>query len=367
MKHSSIVGGSTAKRVIRCPGSVTLATQAPPRPPSKYAEEGTLLHEAMAQYLYDSDKHQDIRQGLTEAQREKFDAAIMCLDELDPHNEMEMWIEANVHFGDLLPDVFGSCDLLGRMGDRVIILDWKFGDGVPVQAEENEQLMFYTAAAMRTPQYEEVFKNAREIECIIVQPPFTRRWVTGFDRIRQFERELLHAVKTALKPNAPLSTGEHCRFCPAKPLCPEMTGEAARVLAAKAREVNTEQLSAYLEMADRLEHWITDVREFATELLEQNISIPRYKLVAKRGVRKWVDEAQAKAALMAHLPESEVMESTLISPAQAEKKLKKLKLTLPEGQVVSVSSGNTMASEDDPRPPVLLLGQQLTKALGKLV
>ena len=57
----------------------------------------------------------------------------------------------------------------------------------------------------------------------------------------------------------------------------------------------------------------------------------------------------------------------MLSPAQVEKKLKKLKLELPQGLTTTVSSGNTMASEDDPRPAVLMIGKQLTAALGKLV
>ena len=54
MQHSKIVGGSTAKRVINCPGSVALVQQMPERPSSKYADEGTLLHNVIAQIL-DSD------------------------------------------------------------------------------------------------------------------------------------------------------------------------------------------------------------------------------------------------------------------------------------------------------------------------
>ena len=45
--HSRVVGGSTAKRVIACPGSVALCAAMPPKPSSKYADEGTLLHNVM--------------------------------------------------------------------------------------------------------------------------------------------------------------------------------------------------------------------------------------------------------------------------------------------------------------------------------
>ena len=50
-QHSNIVGGSTAKRVIACPGSVALVQQVPPKPSSSYADEGTLLHTVISTIL----------------------------------------------------------------------------------------------------------------------------------------------------------------------------------------------------------------------------------------------------------------------------------------------------------------------------
>jgi hypothetical protein len=61
------------------------------------------------------------------------------------------------------------------------------------------------------------------------------------------------------------------------------------------------------------------------------------------------------------------METALLSPAKAEKVLKKHGLTLPEGSVVAISSGSTLANEDDPRPALLQIGQQLTAALSKII
>jgi hypothetical protein len=50
MQHSNIVGGSTAKRVINCPASVNLVNKVPPKGSSDYANEGTMLHAAIADY-----------------------------------------------------------------------------------------------------------------------------------------------------------------------------------------------------------------------------------------------------------------------------------------------------------------------------
>ena len=61
------------------------------------------------------------------------------------------------------------------------------------------------------------------------------------------------------------------------------------------------------------------------------------------------------------------METKLLSPAQMEKVLKKRKLSMPADLIVAISSGNTLAPEDDPRPAALQIGRQLSAALGKIV
>jgi Protein of unknown function (DUF2800) len=374
VSHSNIVGGSTAKRVINCPGSVKLCQQVPPKPSSSYADTGTLLHTVIADLLGTDKPLRDLigmeYNGIVfdqEMAGMKILPAIEALNEIDKDETMEFAVEQTVGFGDLLPGVFGSCDLIGRIGDRAVILDWKFGDGVAVEADENPQLMFYAAAAMRTPSLSWVFDGAKEVECIIVQPPSIKRWVTSFDRLRMFERELVFAVKQSEKPDAALHAGEHCRWCAAKPICPQMTGAADRALAKQVKELNTKELGLALVKADMLEEWIKDLRALAIQVLEKNGEVPGYKLVQKRGTRQWIDEQKATEALLASLPESEVIERSLVSPAQAEKKLKKLKLALPDGLTTSVSSGTTLASVDDPRPAVLQIGQQLTAALTKLM
>ena len=374
MQHSNIVGGSTAKRVINCPGSVALVQKMPPKPSSKYADEGTLLHDTIAEHLatlqpletFLGKKYQD--QVLTqELIDEKLVPALALLDEIDPKQEMTYEVETRVGFGDLLPGVFGSTDFVGRLGNKAVVLDWKFGDGVVVTAEENEQLMFYAAAAMRTDALKWAFEGATEIECVIVQPPMIRRWTTTPERIAQFEHQLVRAVKAAEQPDAGLKAGEHCRWCAAKPVCPQMTGEVERAALVQLKEIDAATLGQYLAKADTLEGWITDLRALAFQLLEKNIPVPGYKLVQKQARRQWVDEAKAIAALHdMGVPRAELFSPEEIrSPTQIEKVLKKRKLALPDDLVKSVSSGTTLASEDDSRPAVLQLGD-LRAAISKL-
>ena len=102
--HSKIVGGSTAKRVIACPGSVALSATMPPKPSSKYADEGTLLHDAIAQVL-GKDVLPESLLGMTyqdqvlteELIENKLHKALDLLGVVDPNLEMEYAVETEVN------------------------------------------------------------------------------------------------------------------------------------------------------------------------------------------------------------------------------------------------------------------------------
>ena len=372
MQHSRIVGGSTAKRVIACPGSVALVDKMPPQPSSSYADEGTLLHDTIADILDKGSKPEDhigrAHAAVTLSENlvfEKLIPALSALDDIDPEGVMEYAVESRVGFGDFLPDVFGSTDLLGRIGDRAIVLDWKFGSGVAVEVEENAQLLFYAAAAMRTPETQWAFDGAKEVELIIVQPPSVKRWLTSVERIKAFEKDLAAAVKKALKPDAPLASGDHCKWCAAKPVCPLMTGAIDRITKAKIEALPVEQIAHYLDQIAVVESFLKDLQQLAHGLIEEGQTVPGWKLVNKRATRSWIDEDKAVAFLSSVGVEAWA-EPKPISPAVAEKALKKAKIALPDDLVVAVSSGSTLAPESDPRPAVVQIGQTLRKALSKV-
>ena len=372
MSHSVIVGGSTASRVINCPGSVALVAKMPPKPSSKYADEGSLLHEVIAEvvafgknpYDFIGRKFNDIE--LTEELvNDNLVPALELFGQVDPDYALEFEVETRVGFGDLLPGVFGSTDLVGRLGDTAIVLDWKFGDGVPVPAEENYQLLFYACAAKRTELTKWAFDGAKDVELIIIQPPAIKRWKTTFERLEEFERQLLAAVKSAGSDDAPLKVGSHCRWCAAKPICPQMTGAVDRARKTALTNLPADQISAYLHQAELLENWIRDLRELAFDMLENDTPVPGWKLVAKRASRSWTDSAAAEKFLRDNNIDP-FKEPELLSVAQAESKLKKSKTPLPHDLIASISSGSTLAPESDPRPAVLNIGRQLNAALSKL-
>jgi len=220
---------------------------------------------------------------------------------------------------------------------------------VAVEATENYQGMFYAAAAMRTPETAWVFEDVEEIEIIIVQPPMVKRWVTTPERIAKFEFDLIAAVNG---PRTKLESGEHCRWCAAKPTCPLVTGAVDRAHKTDLLRLDAEQIGEYLTQAELLQSWIDDLQALAFEMLEKNVKVPGWKLVAKRGTRQWIKDEYAVELLG-----DKAYEKKLLSVAQAEKLIGKKKF--PSDVSVSVSSGSTLAPEDDPRPAVIDLGKQL--------
>ena len=370
--HSNVVGGSTAKRVMACPGSVALVQKMPPQPSSVHADTGTLLHNTIASILETGKPPHEFLGAtynaieLTEDLLErKLLPALAALDEIDPDKTMEYAVEQVVGFGNALPGVFGSADLVGRIGNRGVLLDWKFGDGVAVSAEENPQGLFYVAAALRTTKTKWAFLDVEDIEIIIVQPPYVKRWVTTPARVKQFEAELMLAVRAAEQPDAPLAAGDHCRWCTAKTICPVVSGAVARAARTAIKTVNVDRLAEALGQIDLLEGYIKDARDMAQQLLENGVEVPGWKLVPKRATRKWSDDKKVLTALTeAGLNIEQLTDPK--SPAQMEKVLKKHNVPMPTDLIVSVSTGNTLAPEDDPRPAVLQIGKQLSAALGKL-
>ena len=272
-------------------------------------------------------------------------------------------VESEVSFGEYITEAFGSCDILVRVGSKAVVLDWKFGH-FSVSAEENEQLMFYCAAAMRTKP--EFFNGVKELELVIIQPTLgaPTRWVTNLPRIAWFERELRAAVVAAHSETPRYKEGDHCRWCDAQPICPLMTGAMEVCLKADLETIGIEKLGLAFAQTYILESFITKLRALVELAVDSGIEVPGCKLVEKRPPRKWVNEEQAAMELAKELTQDEMYETKLRSPAQI---LKKHKLDLPEGLIVKESSGTTVVPDSDPRPAVLLIGKQLEKALGRLL
>jgi hypothetical protein len=348
--HSSVVGGSSAGRVLACPGSIPLVQSVPAPPSSPYAEEGTALHEAMAHILLNDLRAYDV-EGLRfndhvisgEQVAECIVPCVMAFDEIVGNREVD--VEVSAPFPGI-PGAFGTADVVYYDDEDCLvgIIDWKFGGGVAVDATDNAQLKFYSCAAKAAAR-----NRAPRLRGTIVQPRHDYAETVTFEpaQLDAFATELLMAVRG----REGLHLGPHCRWCPAKAICPAQHSQLAEL--GQLSDIAAD-LPRLLHLADRAEEAITEIRRLALEALEHGQSVPGWKLVAKRATRHWAVGQRTLSRRLNKLVGRKldlVKPQELISPAQAEKLIKPHKL--PDGLTTSASSGNTMAPSTDPRPQVM--------------
>jgi hypothetical protein len=375
--HSDIVGGSTAARLLACPGSYSLIKKLPAaalETDSAYASEGTALHEVMAKAINGTMSFRcagtTMSNGVTITERmvnDLLDLTASALDGLIPDDEqVKLLTELQVEFPGI-KGAFGTLDLCIATRDRLAVIDFKFGKGVHVKAiypdDEkgdllNAQLLFY-ACALRNS-YPQLFNGVETIELGIVQPAFgTSMVVVELNELDAFEVALKKAVKVAKGKNPPMTRGDHCRFAPCKAICPHWTAPLfdanllARALESRGKSTGEDYgivLAAGLRAAPLIEALLAEYRAQAYAYLDAGHEVPGFKLVPKRAVRKWNDEATAESALhKLGLPITTIITSACITPAAAEKALKSIKKELPGELWSAVSSGSTVAPADDSR------------------
>ena len=356
--HHSKVGGSVVHRIIACPWSLANVERGIPQQTSDAAAEGTALHSLLEMYYTErvatldevlNKKIEGVE--ITEERLELAKDAGRALDEYMDRLEEEIGMpcevefERTVHFGDHIPDAWGTCDIILRCGSVLGVLDYKFGR-VHVNVKDNSQLKFYAQAARYSdPKY----KECLTVEMSIIQPRSENTLTTAVvlpEELDAFETELLIALKEAEGPNPRCITGSHCRFCSLEAVCPEKTGLADAALAASIEDFDLDKLVYWMERKDELDSFLTAVRTGVLNLLEAGRRVPGFKLVARRANRKWKSERQVVDYFKAHgLEFEQYMDMKLRSPAQMEKELDEL----PDEFVVKKSSGVTVASEADKR------------------
>jgi len=370
-------GGSTIARTIKCPAWVNVAKDLPKGKSSDAADEGTLLHNCMEDWLM-KDKQPDDMLGTTYKQIEltpdllndKLLPAINSMEDVLKLFDIEDYICEP--FVSLAPDVGGSIDFIGRSADgkQVLLVDYKFGFH-PVSATDNKQLLFYALCASLDPATEHLFEGVDFIGMYIIQPT-TDSGMSGSivipEELDDFETEVARAIRLSKKPDAIAATGDHCKFCPAMPTCALKTGKAL-----KAKTMDPTQLATMAEMlalAEELEPWIKKVKTVAHEQMELGAKVEGYKLVNKRAMRVWNDKALVGDTIRKakKIKLEEGFDMKLKTPAQLEKlcKVKGVDFKKYESYVSSVSSGTTLAKADDARPEVKITSDQLEE-LTKLI
>lgn len=374
MSQHARLSPSSASRWLRCPGSVALSDGLPDSS-SVYADIGTAAH-ALAERCFQYKKDTSffvgevIRFGETgvTVDEDMASAVQVYLDyvrRLPPSFTVlhEQRLPLTPLTGEL--DAFGTADTVAFDGDTLLIVDYKNGRGVEVDALDNEQMMMYAAAARAEYRLLGFFTKFR---VVIVQPNCDNISEFEFDntQLDDFTARVAFASSVALEPCvvtlSMLKPSEKaCMWCKAKAICPALKAKVETIVSAsfdnldKTSEVD---LADSMTFTDLVEDWSRAVRAEVERRLVSGIAVKGYKLVQGRmGARQWVDkdEVTAKVTGVSGLPGDYIFKTELLSPTQMEKKLtKKYPDVWADLQVMITrkEGAPSVAPESDERPAI---------------
>lgn len=359
MSDHARLSPSAAKMWMACPGQPALAAKVENRS-SSYADEGTDAHWLAAEIILGKVKPV-LGVRCPKGNMSTLDmltAVSVYVAEVKRHiRQGDDWdIEQRLRYSD---EVWGTADFVRyRPGTgELLVMDYKHGQGVPVEVEDNPQVLIY--GLMKAKHM--VNRGITKITFGIVQPRCehpdgpVRYWTVDALALMDFEDKLVEAIEATRRSDAKLVVGAHCRWCPPKAICPEtkrLALETAQNDFGPALPYVPAELAATLERIPIIESWVKATREFAYSEAIAGNAIPGFKLVEKRATRKWASEAEAAAALETLLQRDEIYEPpSLLSPAKVEKLLGKNGKKQIASLTVAESSGLTLVHESDKRPP----------------
>jgi hypothetical protein len=165
------------------------------------------------------------------------------------------------------------------------------------------------------------------------------------------------ACAEALTGGARLERGAHCRFCPARPICPAHTGPlldlAQFAVPTPTADDYLQLLAAGLNLVDAVKEIGKALHDQAKQALRAGDVVPGYTLSAGRAVRSWQNEAAAAPALLKlGLARDDVLIELLRSPKQVETRAKARGVKVPKELIVSHPSGVSLVRVANARAPV---------------
>ena len=332
MTYHSPLGASGASRWMACPGSVALRVALEPSEksedePPAYTTDGTTAHAGAAWCLEnDADTWEIIGQtfegheftlDMAKAVQVYLDAV---RDDIRPTSlaVFEKWVS-----DDLLHADFGGTTDCGVVNDSLLtVSDYKNGVGVVVEIRRNPQIMYYAYGLIRKlndPAITTVRLRVVQPNAFHPQGP-VREWNCTVEELTEWaELELLPAMRRT-EVDQSLEPGSHCRFCPARIVCPAMSGmwgAFAGASAGDAPALSDAELGRQYQLTEAVMIYKKALGDEVYRRLLHGKEVPFVQLEEKTADRAWKDGAEDR--FKAEYGDKAYSNPKLLSPAQMEK------------------------------------------------
>lgn len=406
---------SQSERFTLCRGSVNLLQRTPPRPTSKWAEEGTQAHNVLeyalrnsieraadvltlADFAYITFENDDKRKEFCASVDDALDYVFALLQEIDLlHGDAVLFVESEVHppVSSAPGEASGFCDIAiySASARRLWVMDYKHGAGIAKAVIGNSQVKQYACGFLFQDNSSVDPANVDTVTLVIIQPRAfhpdgdIRAYDTTPAALFDYLMELDAIIEDCQRPDAPLTPGEdQCRFCDARTTCPAAEAAALRSISttfaavrdvAEPRLPDPKQLDvqrlAYIKQSRSLiVGWLDAVDKHIDELMRSGQEVPGFKMVQTRAEREWYGddkEVISKLAGLIGCTDYELYRVKMPTITDAERMVvEAFKARVPRGRrkqaaedakqamaflTLKQSSGNvTVVPAEDPRPAV---------------
>lgn len=274
-------------------------------------------------------------------------------------------LESRVYYSRYAPDGYGRADCIMIYPPVLRVADYKNGTGIPVEAEENPQMMLYALGALET--YAPIYGDSIDtIQMTIIQPNAggVKEWSIsrkdleywGAHTVRP-AAELAYAGKGDFVPSTPNDGPEdRCHFCRAKATC---TARSEMYLGLETYEKKKPPLLTDAEVGGILERaagqaaWASGLKDYALKTILNGGAIPGFKAVEGRSTREWDGGTDAAFNKLKErgVEEALLWERRPVTPPALEKALGKKPFEAVADLVVKKPGKPTLAPETDSRKP----------------
>ena len=362
-KHA-VLSSSSSHRWLNCSPSARLEQEFEDRE-TEAAAEGTAAHALCEHKLRRVLKLQSRRKPIS-----RYDS-----DEMDMHTDGYVQfvletlaevrkncadplinIEQRLDFSCYVPDGFGTGDCI-IIGDKIMhVIDFKYGQGVLVEAEHNPQMMLYALGALRL--FDSLY-DIEEVAMTIYQP---RRenistWTIPVSELKAWaENELVPKARLAYEGKGEYRPGPWCTFCKAAVKCRARAEEKLRLAQyefAKPPLLTDTEIEDILGKLDDLTRWAEEIKTYAQDAaLNHGKQWHGYKVVEGRSVRKYSNEdAVVEAANAAGY--HDIFRKTLLPLTEMERLMGKQEFqSILGGLIIKPAGKPTLVPASDKRPAI---------------
>ncbi len=361
MADHAVLSASGSHRWLNCTPSARLELEFE-NTGSEAAKEGTAAHALCEHKLkralhmrskrpvsgYDSDEMEECTDAYVQYVMEQYEAAKqVCKDPI-------VLIEQRLDFSCYVPDGFGTGDCIIISDDKLHIIDFKYGIGVLVEAEDNPQMKLYALGALAI--YDALY-DISEVSMTIFQPrrENVSTWTVPVSELKSW-------ADTVLKPKADMAyngegeylPGEWCTFCRAAVRCRARAEEKLKLAQTEFRMpplLTDAEIEEILAVIPDLAKWANEISAYALDAaLNHGKEWEGFKVVEGRSVRKYRDEeAVAEAAKDAGY--KDIYRQSLIPLTEMQRLMGKDKFeVILGGLIYKVPGKPTLVPKTDKRP-----------------